>query len=240
MSPAELALARSKGIRPVAMVFGTCWFHYGWSWTEGHGQGWREALARLKQEAVACGANAVVDVKMRKIRIAVGDSMDFTLLGTAVKLDGLPASADPVVATVPALEFVRLLEADIVPVGIAIGAQYNYLQNFGFSLLPVFDVLTFPGAGLPVQLLGAVSDGVLQLKRRILGFLRHRNCFTLIVLAGLIILAIDTGTHEAGAQKAAAVVTLGNKSSGGSVQEFHSVASNCGERLQLTRVTGEA
>jgi hypothetical protein len=62
----------------------------------------------------------------------------------------------------------------------------------------------------------------------------------LIVLAGLIILAIDIGTHEAGAQKAAAVVTLGNKSSGGSVQEFLSVASNCGERLQLTRVTGEA
>ena len=116
----------------------------------------------------------------------------------------------------------------------------GFTQNFGFSLLPVFDVLTFPGAGLPVQLLGAVSDCVLQLKRRILGFLRHRNCFTLIVLAGLIILAIDTGTHEAGAQKGAVVVTLGNKSSGGSVREFHSVASNCGERLQLTRVTGEA
>jgi hypothetical protein len=28
------------------------------------------------------------------------------------------------------------------------------------------------------------------------------------------ILAIDTGTHEAGAQKAAAVVTLGNENSG--------------------------
>jgi hypothetical protein len=133
MSPAELGLARSKGIRPVAMVSGTCWLHYGWSWTEGHGQGWREALARVKREAAACGANAIVDVKMRKVRLADRDSMDFTLLGTAVRLDALPANADPVVATVPALEFVRLLEADIVPVGIAIGAQYNFLQNYNFS-----------------------------------------------------------------------------------------------------------
>jgi hypothetical protein len=36
MTPAELALARHKGIRPLAMVSGTCWYHYGWSWTEGH------------------------------------------------------------------------------------------------------------------------------------------------------------------------------------------------------------
>src|ERR1700722_12352189 len=78
----------------------------------------------------------------------------------------------------------------------------GFTQNLGFGLLPVFDVLTFQGAALPVQLLGAVSDGILQLKRRILGFLRHKNCSPWIVLAGFIILAIDTGTHEAGAQKA--------------------------------------
>ena len=32
---------------------------------------------------------------------------------------GLPPSHDPIVATVPALEFVKLLEADVVPTGIA-------------------------------------------------------------------------------------------------------------------------
>src|SRR5580693_8699734 len=36
----------------------------------------------------------------------------------------------------------------------------GFTQNFGFRLLPVFEVLTFQGAALPVQLLGAVSDGV--------------------------------------------------------------------------------
>ena len=128
MSAAELALARGKGIRPLATVSGTCWFHYGYSWTRGHADGWRHALARLQQEAVAAGANAVVDVRMRKVRLAVGASMDFTLVGTAVRIDGVEPSMKPIVATVPALEFVRLLEADIVPVGLAIGAQYQFLN----------------------------------------------------------------------------------------------------------------
>ncbi len=128
MTAAELGLARSKGIRPLAMVSGTCWQHYGYSWTHGHAEGWHQALSRLQKEAQVVGANAVVDVKMRKIELEIGDSMDFTLVGTAVRIDGLPAGEHPVMATVPALEFVRLLEAGIVPVGIAIGAQYNFLR----------------------------------------------------------------------------------------------------------------
>jgi hypothetical protein len=129
LSAAELGLVRSKGIRPLGMVSGTCWYHSGQSWMRGHVSGWHHALTRLKQEAVALGANAVVDVGMRKIELALGDSMDFTLVGTAVKIDALPAGKDPVVATVSALEFVRLIEADIVPVGIAIGAHDASLRG---------------------------------------------------------------------------------------------------------------
>ncbi|HEX4736907.1 MAG TPA: heavy metal-binding domain-containing protein [Allosphingosinicella sp.] len=131
MTPAELLLARSHGIRPVATVSGTCWYQYGWSWTQGHEEGWRLALERIRREAAAAGANAVVDVRMRTLRHAFSGSMDFTLLGTAIKVDRLPPSRDPVVATVPALEFVRLLEAGIVPVGIAVGAQYDWMDNSG-------------------------------------------------------------------------------------------------------------
>lgn len=131
MTAAELMLARSHGIRPIATVSGTCWFHYGYSWTKGHSAGWHAALSRLKLEAAAAGANAVVDVKMRRINLDIGESMDFTVLGTAVRFDGLPPSPDPVVATVPALEFARLLEAGIVPVGIGIGAHYEWLSRGG-------------------------------------------------------------------------------------------------------------
>jgi hypothetical protein len=133
MTPAELLLARSHGIRPLATVSGTCWFHYGWSWTQGHAQGWHEALDRLRRAATAAGANAVVDVRMRTLRHRVDSSMDYTLIGTAMRIDRLPPGKDPVVATVPALEFVRLLEADIVPVGIAVGASYDWLNRFGYG-----------------------------------------------------------------------------------------------------------
>lgn len=133
MTPAELLLARSHGIHPIATVSGTCWFSYGWSWTEGHAEGWHEALDRLRREAAAAGANAVVDVRMRTLRHRFAGSMDFTLIGTAVRIDRLPPGQDPVVATVPALEFVRLLEADIVPVGIAVGASYDWLNNTSFG-----------------------------------------------------------------------------------------------------------
>jgi uncharacterized protein YbjQ (UPF0145 family) len=130
LTPAELFITRSHGIRPIASVSATCWLHYGWSWTLGHSQGWETALRRLREEAKAAGANAVLDVKMRTIPLGIESSMDFTLIGTAVKIDGLPPSSDPIVATVPALEFVKLLEADVVPIGIAIGAHYQWMNDW--------------------------------------------------------------------------------------------------------------
>ena len=131
MTPAELLTARSHGCRPIATISGTCWYNFGYSWTEGHAEGWAYALDRIRREALAAGANAVVDVQMRTIRHRFGPSMDFTLLGTAIRIDGLPPSADPVIATVPALEFVQLLEMGIVPTGIAVGARYEWLGGGG-------------------------------------------------------------------------------------------------------------
>ena len=136
MKAAELLAARSHGVRPIATVSGTCWYHYGYSWTNGHAEGWHMALARMKAEALAAGANAIVDVRLRTIRgFAAGSSMDYTVIGTAVRIDGLPPSRDPIVATVTTIEFTRLLEAGIVPVGVAIGAHYNWLTPSAFSPL---------------------------------------------------------------------------------------------------------
>ena len=129
MTPAELLLGKSHGLRPLATVSGTCWFHYGYSWTEGHAEGWETAIARMKREAIAAGANAVVDVQMRTVQSPMEGSMDFTVFGTAVKFDSLPASKDPILATVPAMDFVRLLEMGISVCGIAVGAAYDYLES---------------------------------------------------------------------------------------------------------------
>jgi uncharacterized protein YbjQ (UPF0145 family) len=133
LTPAELRMARSHGLKPIAAIAASCWMHYGWSWTEGHAQGWGYALERLREEAKAAGANAVLDVKMRTIPLGGAVSMDFTLIGTAVHVDGLEPSNDPIVATVPALEFVKLLEADVVPTGIAVGAHYEWLMDTQWS-----------------------------------------------------------------------------------------------------------
>lgn len=130
LTPAELLIVRSHGLRPIAAVSATCWLHYGFSWTEGHAEGWETALQRLRQEAQAAGANAVLDVKMRTVPIHIANSMDFSLVGTAVRVDGLPSSPEPVIATVPALEFVQLLEADVVPTGIAVGAHYEWMTDW--------------------------------------------------------------------------------------------------------------
>jgi uncharacterized protein YbjQ (UPF0145 family) len=130
LTPAELRIVRSHGIRPLTAVSGTCWLNYRFSWTRGHAEGWQLALARMRAEAVEAGANAILDVKMRTIPLAVRDSMDFTLIGTAVRIDAIPPTASPVVATVPALEFVKLLEADVVPTGIAVGAHYEWLSDY--------------------------------------------------------------------------------------------------------------
>jgi hypothetical protein len=130
LTPAELLAVRSHGLRPIAAVSATCWLHHGWSWTDGHTHGWETALKRLRAEARAAGANAVLDVKMRTIPLHIENSTDFTLVGTAVRVEGLPPSLDPIVATVPALEFVRLLEADVVATGIAIGAHYEWLNDW--------------------------------------------------------------------------------------------------------------
>jgi len=130
LTPAELLIVRSHGLKPVAAVSATCWLHHGWSWTEGHAQGWGIAMKRLRAEAKAAGANAVLDVKMRTIPLGVEDSTDFTLIGTAVRVESLPPTQEPIVATVPAFEFVKLLEADVVPTGIAIGAKYDWLTDW--------------------------------------------------------------------------------------------------------------
>lgn len=129
MTPAELQLARTHGVKPIATVSGTCWYQYGRSWTEGHAAGWRAALRRIAEEACACGANAVTDVRMRTVHSGLQASMDYTLIGTAVRIEGLPPSPDPIIATVPAMEFVRLLEMDIVPCGLAVGARYEWLTD---------------------------------------------------------------------------------------------------------------
>jgi hypothetical protein len=148
MTPAELLLVTKHKIRPVAIVSGTCCYDYAGSWSQGHVAGLHEAIRRMRREAIAAGANAVVDVEMKhnQIDLEIEEGIGLTVCGTAVHIDRLPPSDDPVIATVPALEFVRLLIAGIVPVGIAIGAH----DEWCFRKYPIST--TASGKALRVQL----------------------------------------------------------------------------------------
>jgi hypothetical protein len=138
LTPAELLILRSHGLRPVAAISANCWMLFSPRWSADHAEGWRHALRRLWEEARAAGANAVLDVRMRRLGLSREASLDFTLTGTAVAVDGLPPSGNPVIATVPALEFVKLLEADVVPTGIAVGTASGslpWVESPGGALL---------------------------------------------------------------------------------------------------------
>ena len=123
LTPAELMIARSHGIRPIAAVSATCWLHYGWSWTEGHSQGWATALAALARRGE--GRRRQRGARRQDAHRPARRCQQHGFHAgrhRGLHLEGLPPSNEPIVATVPALEFVKLLEADVVPTGIAIGA----------------------------------------------------------------------------------------------------------------------
>ena len=125
-SAAEMLAQRSHGIEPLGTVTGNCWYHFGYSWSDGQYDGWHHAIDRLRLEATLLGANAVVDVQLHGQRGHEPTDMDYALSGTAVRIRGLPPSIEPALATVSALHFVRLLDDGAVPVGIAIGAHFDW------------------------------------------------------------------------------------------------------------------
>ncbi len=129
-SPGDLLTAHTHGIETLGMVAGNCWFHFGYSWTEGHRDGWHTAIARLQHEAGLMGAHAIVEARMQT-RLAEGaeTSMDYSVTGTAIRIKGFPDQRIPMVATVSQLEFARLIEAGILPVGLAVGAYYDWFTD---------------------------------------------------------------------------------------------------------------
>ncbi|MGC8532799.1 MAG: heavy metal-binding domain-containing protein [Acidiphilium sp.] len=131
-SPADLLTLHTHGIETLGMVSGNCWFHFGFSWTEGHRDGWNAAIARMQHEAELMGAHAVVEVRLKTRRLNDAEarsSMDYAVTGTAVTIKGYAHSGPPLVATVSQLEFARLLEAGILPIGLAVGAHFEWMAD---------------------------------------------------------------------------------------------------------------
>jgi uncharacterized protein YbjQ (UPF0145 family) len=135
------ALAR-LGIAPITQVMGSSIFHVGWQPTyynvptevhvlsEAYNECRRLALGRLLEEARACGAGAVLGLRIHEGSHdwAVG-AVEFIALGTAVRLPGTlcDPSAPTVLSDLTGQEFTQLCQAGVRPVGIAAHTSVHYV-----------------------------------------------------------------------------------------------------------------
>jgi uncharacterized protein YbjQ (UPF0145 family) len=147
------ALAVSHaGLVPLRQVMGVSYFKMGWQtmpWSGGlFGRGaggtteleaqteaWNEArrlaVGRLREEAVACGADAVVGVRIvRRLRDWATDLAEFLATGTAVRSTRVDVGPDgPVLCSLPGQDVAKLIAHGFWPVGIAGGSTVAYVES---------------------------------------------------------------------------------------------------------------
>ncbi len=143
----EWAALRKFQFLPLGQVMGSSIYHIGWSRLANAGfyfsqsfeieaptsammEARKIALGRMQQEAMALHAHAVVGVRLEKVtKIPEENIIEFIAVGTAIRLEGKPTPKSPILATVSGQDFVRLIEAGAMPVGLAMGVSYYYLMT---------------------------------------------------------------------------------------------------------------
>lgn len=144
LSVNEWLLLRQYGLRPLGMVMGSSVYHIRFSASNYSGT-WASrsmsdienallnvrqlALQRMQEEARLLGAHAVVNVRLDS-RLPDWEShqTEFTAFGTAVSLTGVAVPDEPLLCTVSALDFIKLLQSGSIPisVGLGVAAYYQY------------------------------------------------------------------------------------------------------------------
>jgi len=144
LSVQEWAALRRYKMQPLGQVMGSAFYHigyisdpsYGWAPrsmelgppTQAMYQSRFLAMNRLKQEAALLGANAVVGVHLEHRGFQVEERIvEYAAFGTAMHIEGLPSSTEPVLCSVSGQDFARLAVAGALPVGLALGASFYYL-----------------------------------------------------------------------------------------------------------------
>ncbi len=139
------ALAR-LGVAPITQVMGSSIYHVGWQPTyynvptevrvlsDAYNECRRLALARLLEEAQACGADAVLGLRIEQgAHDWAPGAIEFIALGTAARLPPklrAPGGA-AVLSDLSGQQFVQLCEAGVRPVGIAAHTSIHYVPASG-------------------------------------------------------------------------------------------------------------
>jgi len=151
--PEALAVRRA-GLRPLRQVLGVSYYNVGWQqmpWNTGRGWGmqgrsgetfeletqsevWnlarRQAIDRLREEAVACDADAVVGVRIeRSHRDWARGLVEFTAVGTAVRCERVDlgdVAERPLLCNLSGEDVLKLVTHGFWPVGIVGGSTVAY------------------------------------------------------------------------------------------------------------------
>jgi uncharacterized protein YbjQ (UPF0145 family) len=149
----ETLTVQGAGLRPICQVMGTSYYKIGWQnmpWS-GNRAGWfgqdgagetqelstqsdawnearRLAVGRLREEAVAAGADAVVGVQLRRtLRDWATDLVEFVAVGTAVRSERLDLGPEPLLCNLSGHDVAKLIGHGFWPVGIVGGSTVAYV-----------------------------------------------------------------------------------------------------------------
>jgi uncharacterized protein YbjQ (UPF0145 family) len=194
LTTSETVVARATGLTAISQVMGSSVYHVGFRGFTTWGAGELEpltraydrarslALSRMQQEAQMLGAHMVIDVRFlgRGFEWAE-DLIEFTAVGTAVRIAGQAPPALPVLTLLTADELYKLHHAGYWPVGIAIGNCFFYARhadcagegNFFSQELPVHTRASQYARDLAVQRFRAFAAHFAA--QGVVGVRIHRN-----------------------------------------------------------------
>jgi len=162
MTTAEFLLSEECDIEPLGQVMGTCFFQIenflGFNrptsehmmYAYGHMTARTTAVDRMKKEAQLYGANGIVSVRIKVSQNFSQNLIEFTAIGTAVKVRGWsPEDLDdtPFASELSGQEFWQLIHAGYRPVNIAFGVCCYYINSDKYTLPLVRSSTLFNFAG---------------------------------------------------------------------------------------------
>ncbi|MFN8655048.1 MAG: heavy metal-binding domain-containing protein [Candidatus Obscuribacterales bacterium] len=137
----EFMLMREAGVQPLCLVMGSAFFNVSF-WGRGINRpksgpmrdisaaqlmARRNALQRMEKEAQLLGADGVVGVRVvRNQHAFIDGQVEFTAIGTAVKIPGHKSNGTPFMSALSAKDFWQLHNAGFVPKGLALGCSVYY------------------------------------------------------------------------------------------------------------------
>lgn len=150
LSTKEFLLTGELGYRPMSQVMGSSIYQVGWQYTRGytwntqvmemktlseaHQHAASLALGRLEREAKMLGAHGVVGVRFTRRRYEWGyNLLEYTAIGTAIKLPNTPKPVHPFLSDLSGQEFWTLLQAGYYPSGVVTG-YCSYYVALGSNL----------------------------------------------------------------------------------------------------------